>query len=303
MKDWHQFSSRPYEAIDIALLSVAPPRHTQVRQLMGRQLGPAILDGVLAFAERRAADLLNPRLDAVTEFAEPLSREIAAQLIGLDEDDAEFMLQATRDAYATPDPWIAQFAAIDRVAPRSGMYRDIAGKADGSLAPAEVGSLVRLLWAASTATSERLISSCVLRLLHHPSVREDLVRDPARIPAFIEEIIRLHPPEPMIMREAVVDAVVGGATIPRGGAVKVCLPAVNRDPRRFDEPDRLRLDRGRSGHIGFGTGPHQCIGAALSRRTVNVAISVLLRAMPDFRAVAPAPPLRAMPPSHLVIES
>jgi cytochrome P450 len=107
----------------------------------------------------------------------------------------------------------------------------------------------------------------------------------------------------MIMREAVADAAVGGAKIPRGGAVKVCLPAVNRDPRRFEEPDRPRLDRGRSGHMGFGNGPHQCIGAALARRTVNVAISVLLREMPDFREAAPAPPLRAMPPPHLLIES
>ncbi len=72
--------------------------------------------------------------------------------------------------------------------------------------------------------------------------------------------------------------------------MKICLPAANRDPARFPDPDAFRLDRGAGRNIAFGAGPHHCIGAALARRSLDVAIGTLLRDMPDFRSATPALP-------------
>jgi cytochrome P450 len=302
MKDWERFSNRPYEPVDIAMLSVSPPRHTEVRRAVGPLLGADAVAAVVALAERRAPELLNPPLDVVADYARPLSRLVASELMGFDEADTAALLEANREADAAPTPMLAQFAAMDAVAPRCRAYRELARDAGDVLSTEEIGSLMRLLWVASTATSERLVAFCVLRLLHHEAVWQELMRDPNLIPSFTDEVIRLHPPEPMIFREATADVEIGAVTVPAGSSVMVCLPAANRDPKRFDEPDRLRLDRAPGRHIGFGVGPHHCIGAALSRKTVPVAVAAVLQMLPALHSLEPAlPPLEAHAPERLLV--
>jgi cytochrome P450 len=301
LKDSQRFSSRPFEPIDIALLSASPPRHTEVRRLIASRFSTRALDELVTGVEAHAASLLVPPIDVVAGYARPVSCGVAAQLVGLDEADSAIMAEAGAvEAF----PFLSQSAAWERVGHHSRLQQEMLRDAGNVLSPIEVASLARLLWVASTSTTERLITSCVHRLLHHEAVRRRLEAEPELLPAFIDEVIRLHPPEATIKREATEDVDIGGVTIPAQSFVQIALSAVNRDPAQFADPAELRLDRGHGRHVGFGTGPHTCIGAALARRTVRVAIATLLRELPSFRSPAGSlPPLQAGAPRRLLIEA
>jgi cytochrome P450 len=118
----------------------------------------------------------------------------------------------------------------------------------------------------------------VLRLVEQPELQERIAADRALLPLFIDEVLRLHPPELLVPRLTRQDVTIGGADIPAGALVHICVAAANRDPAMFDAPDRLRLDRPARRHFAFGSGIHHCVGAPLARRIVAAALGALLDA-------------------------
>jgi len=207
------------------------------------------------------------------------------------------------------DPTDAFIASLDRRAERSTLYGRLGPDSAGLLDDAEVRSVIRLLWLAATMTTERAITRSVLRLLQHPDVRERVETDPALVGPFVEEVLRLHPPEHMVSRRTTRAVEVGGVTVPSGAPVQLCISAANRDPARFDEPASLRLDRTPKGHLTFGGGIHRCIGAPLARSVIAVAVRTLLQGAPGFRAREPLATIphfatmTALAPERLVIGS
>jgi cytochrome P450 len=99
----------------------------------------------------------------------------------------------------------------------------------------------------------------------------------------------------MVPRLTTAAAEIGGATIPPGAEVLLCLAAANRDPARFPEPAALRLGRSPAANLSFGGGAHRCIGAALARSQVSIALGELFRAAPEFRAAEPLAAVRYAP--------
>ena len=106
-------------------------------------------------------------------------------------------------------------------------------------------------------------------------LRYCLSREPARIPAAIEEMLRLESPVQGLCRTTTRDVVRHGVTIPSGAKVLLLFAAANRDEREFPDPDRLDLDRAAPRHLGFGYGAHYCVGAALARLMGRVAFEEL----------------------------
>ena len=173
----------------------------------------------------------------------------------------------------------------DRGRPRGRPHLENSGRSPESSAGARPASP---LATASTETAERLIARAVLILLQRDDLRRTLADEPALLPAFVEEVLRLFPPEPTLLREAVRPASVGGVEIKAGGQLRLSVAAANRDPSRFEAPHALRLDLPKRHHFAFGGGVHQCIGAGLGRRLALVALRTLLRRAPGL---APAEPL------------
>ena len=281
------FSSAPYSFVDTAMLSVDPPLHGPVRRLVGRFFNGETLRRLEAQAGELAAALLKDEIEIVGEFARPLSRRIAASLLGFDEAAMDEIARAEEACEASDEPFPRILAAIDAVAPRAQLMGTLLREGGGVIAADDAISLIRLLWLASTATTERTLAQCVLRLAEAPALHRRLLAEPKLIPAMVEEVLRLTPPENLIQRRAVAASAIGGVPIPAGAAVQICLPAANRDPLRYEAPGELRLDRIGSGALSFGSGIHQCVGGPMTRRVINAAMRAFIE-----RSASATRPLR-----------
>jgi cytochrome P450 len=263
-------SNQRYEDIDAVLLAADPPEHTAIRRITSRYFSREVIEAIgRATAEAAPRLLERRRLDAVRDYAEPLSELAAAQLIGLEED----ALQDVRAAGAHVTDFARYVGELRALADRAAMYERL--RNDG-LNETQARSLVALFWVASTKTTERAIVAATFRLVMHDDIRRELQRDAEAIPRFLEEVLRLHQPEPMLRRLAKAPVELGGMTIPAGSIVYLCLAGANRDPARYEHPHELRLDRGGSGHLSFGHGTHYCIGATLAKTVVDAAVRELL---------------------------
>jgi cytochrome P450 len=264
-------SNQPYEDVDAVLLGADPPSHTTIRRISTRYFSRDVIERLGAAAAKAAPLLLaKPRLDLVSEFAAPLSEMIAAQLVGFDD----LTLGEARATGAHFDDFLRYVRDLRALADRATLYEALRGD---ELDDAQARSLVALFWVASIKTTERTIAACAFHLLTRDEVRRDLAADPSAVAGFIDEVLRLHPPEPMLRRSAKAPVDLGGRAIPPGALVYLCLAAANRDPARYEEPHTLRYDRNTAGHLAFGHGVHHCIGATLARAVVEAAVREMLR--------------------------
>lgn len=275
-----RFSSAPYAFIDGAMLAADPPHHGPVRKLVSRLFAGDTLRRLETLAAETAEALLQPRMEVVTGWARPVSRAVAADLVGLDTASAEPILAAERAAEAAPHAgsFASVCAAIDAVVPQARLFDRLHAEGADLLGPNDVRSLVRLLWLASTATTERVIAQAVLALARDPALHRRLREEPSLLGPFVDEVVRLYPPENLIRRRAGAATRLAGASLPDEAEIAICLPAANRDAAHFAAPHDLRLERGGPPPLSFGHGIHHCVGAPMTRRVVTAAIGALVRA-------------------------
>jgi len=292
------FSNSAYSAIDRVLLAADPPDHQRVRRVVSRVFAPQAIQRLTAYAAQEALNLLDQTLDVVGDYAVPLSARVAAELLGLDGA----ALAAIAAVRAQPNADTGQLVStIDELADRCTMFPRLR---DDGFDDTQARSLIRLFWLAATSTTERAIAHCVLLLLAHENMR-----DPDLVPPFVEEVLRLHPPELLVPRVASCDVELGGVAVPAGALIYLCLAAANRDPSKYDAPAQFRLNRPKRRMLTFGGGPHMCIGAALGRNVLQVALRTLLTAAPHFRMAEPYDGLAgwssmtSSPVGRLVIET
>ena len=283
------FSSGPYRDIDAVLLGADPPTHAAVRKLISRLFSAEALNRMIAAAHAKAEELIAPELDVVAQFAAPISRAVAAELIGLDDDDVAEILRALEESMSAAEPLAEFIRRLDGLADRGRLFATLQREAGDLLGEAELRSLIRLLWLAATTTTERVICRGVLRLMQHEDVHRAVQKDRALLAPFIEEVMRLHPPEHLVPRRTIGPVRLGGCDLPAGALVYLCVSAANRDPARYDDPAALQLDRSFRRHFAFGGGIHQCVGAPLTRRIVALAIDALVE-----RGFRPLQPLDAI---------
>jgi cytochrome P450 len=153
-----------------------------------------------------------------------------------------------------------------------------------------IGTLIVLLGAAGESTAS-LLGSTVGILAEDTGLQARLRADPSLVPAFVEEAIRLESPFRGHYRQARRDTELAGVTIPAGATVYLLWAAANRDPKEFDRPDEVVLDRQPPRHhLGFGRGAHFCVGAPLARLEASVAVGRLLNGTTSFRLDPRRPP-------------
>ena len=117
-----------------------------------------------------------------------------------------------------------------------------------------------------------------MRLLaDHPDVWEAMKTDPDLAVAVFEESLRLESPVQGNSRTSAPHPVeIEGFTIPPETKVLLLHAAANRDPDKFEDPDRIVLDRSPNNHAGFGLGAHHCVGSFLARLEIRIMLEELL---------------------------
>jgi len=170
----------------------------------------------------------------------------------------------------------------------------LAVRVDGEPLPEEmiVGTIRQVLVVGLIAPSV-VIGSIAVHLSRHPDLQAQLRADPALMPAAIEELLRLYAPYRGFARTATCPVTVRDRTIPAGEPIALVYASANRDADVFDDPDSFRIDRpNMKDSLAFGRGPHNCVGAALARLELRVAIEELLAAAPSFTLAGEPKPTR-----------
>ena len=150
----------------------------------------------------------------------------------------------------------------------------------------EVSGLMMVLFLGGVESTAGLTGNLFKLLAENPEQRALLQRDPALIPAAIEEALRFITPLQLTARTTSREVTLHGVTIPAGGRVVLLTGAANRDERQFPDPDRFDITRGRSRHLGFGEGVHGCLGAPLARLEARIALEEALPVLGDYELAA-----------------
>jgi cytochrome P450 len=278
-----------------------PPKHTAQRGLLMRLITPKRLKeneaSLLRLADQRI-DLFHARgeCEFVGEYAGPYTLLVIADLLGVPEEDhAEFLDQLMHNDHLemthSPLEYLyGQFTTYIEERRREPRHDVMTGLAtatfpDGTLPPVEdVMKIASNLFAAGQETTARLLGTALRTLGERPELQQQLRDDRSLVPIFIEETLRLEPPINGTFRLSRTPTKVRDTDIPAGSTVMVLPSGANRDPREFDDPDELRLDRENARqHIAFGHGIHTCAGAPLARAESNVSLQRLLDRMGDIR--------------------
>lgn len=283
------------------MVMMDPPDHTRLRKLVSRSFTLRRTADLRPRVEQIAAELLDDLrgdpVDLVAAYAGPLPVQVICELLGVPvEDRAEF--SAWSNALVDqPSPeetvagssnlvrYLGELVERNRSEPDTALLSALTEVADDGdrLSHDELVGMGVLLLVAGNETTINLVGNALLGLFTHPDQLALLRERPELTPSLVEEVLRWDSPvQSLAYRFAIEDVDVGGTTIPAGASVFLSLAAANRDPSRFPDADRLRIDRDTSGHVGFGHGVHHCLGAQLARMEGEVAIRSLLARYPDL---------------------
>jgi cytochrome P450 len=213
--------------------------------------------------------------------------ELAATL---DPQTAAAAQTQTRDAELALTGYLRELVGERRASPDDSILSALITAEDEGdrLTTGEIVSTALLLLVAGFETTVNLIGNGTVALLGDPDGWDRLRRDPALVPAAVEEMLRYDSPVQLTARTATEDVEVGGRVIAAGQPVIVFIGGANRDPAVFDQPDEFRIGRPDPGrHLSFSLGMHHCLGAALARLEGRIAIEELTRRYPALELAAP----------------
>lgn len=295
-----------------------PPRHHQLRRLVGAAFSPKVVAGLAPRIAEITGELLDAtggsaEFDLVPTLAYPLPVTVIAELLGLPATDRElFAIWADRlfgrevadptdpelgkkidEATADMLAYLLEHCRDRRAHPREDLISKLATvEADGErLTDTEVVNFSLVLLLAGHITTTALLGNTVLCLDEHPEVLAELRADRSLVPAAIEEVLRYRSSFTQVGRVTMTEIELSGQAIPADAIVTPWLLSANRDEREFLHPDRFDIHRAANHHVAFGYGIHFCIGQLLARVEARVAVGVLLDRYAEI-SLTPGVPLR-----------
>lgn len=293
-----------------------PPDHERLRRLVSRAFTPrrvTQMEGDVEEIVHRCLDGLHPsgRADLVDEFAYPVPVAVICRLLGLPDRDQDRVRRLAAPLALAFDVDLFRNQAIEQAGDRAareltaylrvvsatpalrrsgGLLEELLdATADDHLGPDEAIATAALLLLAGHETTSNLVSAGIHALLDHPDEADRWRSDTPSVQATaVDELLRFVSPVQFTLRVVLEPMNVGGVDIGAGELLALLLGAANRDPDVFDDPQRLDLSRQPNPHVGFGTGIHACLGAALARLEAQIMIPAVLRRWPDLRPDGPA---------------
>jgi cytochrome P450 len=301
-----------FRSFGLTMLQQDPPDHTRLRGLV-----------VKAFTARRVEDMRSRiqqivdetldriipqgRMDLIEDFAFRLPVTIICDMLGIPDEHRELFYTGSRDSGRILEPvplspeeikdgnarsamsamYFQQLFELRRKEPGDDLTTQLvqAEEAGDKLTNEELTANIILLFGAGHETTVNLIGNGLLALHRNPEQLALLKAKPELITNAIEEFLRYDSSVQMTGRVTLEDIEdLGGKRIPKGETVLCLLGSANHDPAVYpDHPERLDITRPNVRPLSFGGGIHFCLGAQLARLEAEVAISTLLRRLPDLR--------------------
>ena len=320
LTDWESFvSSRgvgltdykthpPYRGPSL-VLETDPPLHTHRRNVLNQVLSPAAVRALrprfAAAAEALAARVAEAgTCDGISDIAEAYPLTVFPDALGMPEAGRENLLPYGNFVFNSMGPrnalleaslaelpplneWVTRQSQREALTP-DGFGAAIHACADrGEITAEEAPLLVRSLLSAGVDTTVNGIGAALFCLARNPGEWARLHADPSLARGAFEEAVRFESPVQTFFRTTARDVVLGGTPIPEGRKVLMFLAAANRDPRRWDDPDRYDITRNAAGHVGFGAGIHMCVGQVLARLEGEVMLQALARHVARLEPAGP----------------
>ena len=307
LRDQKTFSSdvaqrAPDDTRAPSMLFSDPPIHSRLRKLVSRAFSPNRIATQREPIAERCEQLMtkmskHQQVDLITALAAPLPVTVIAAMLGVEDGNME-KFKYWSDAifgnigdilFAQPTPEVEKASAemnayftakIEelRQHPQDHLLGNLIETEtdDGKLSNEELLSFCALLLIAGNETTTGLILGSV-RVFHEiPETFQQLKENPDLVPTFIEETLRFYSPFSMTVRRATCDVELGGQHISAGELVLPLMASANRDETIFADPDKFIIDRATNPHLGFGSGIHNCLGAALARLEGEIAVRGLI---------------------------
>ena len=309
--DW---LSAEYRGRDLFILMQDPVDHMKYRPLVSKAFVGQAIDALIPLMRETAQSLVekirpNEEIDFLEDFAYPYVHKIIGKITGVEEGQSleevrQWMGLIGKVTRTRPDDQyiraleaalLAQKVHFDaiirdrRERPRQDLISALVhSKVDGEyLTDHMLRNALDLLLVAGYHTSLQILCHSMIWLSRRPEIRWALAADPHLIPAFVEELLRLESIASAILRQTTDKITLSGVIIPKGATVFLLLAAANRDPSQFPDPGEFKMGRKNiKRHMAFGHGPHTCVGAALARLEVRIALETILAAFDNFSCPA-----------------
>ncbi|MFF1298366.1 MULTISPECIES: cytochrome P450 [unclassified Streptomyces] len=318
--DWQHFESgagvgladfrheKPWRPPSL-LLEADPPRHDAPRRVLREILAPPALRRLREAWQQAAEELVEHVLadatefDAFTELARAFPLAVFPDAVGLGPHGRENLLPYGNMAFNSFGPvndlvkadahrvaelsaWVRAQCAREALA-EDGFGARIWAAADrGDLTHAQAPLVVRSLLTAGVDTTVHGLAACLYAFATHPEQWQRLRERPELARVAFDEAVRWQSPVQTFFRTATTDVTIAGTVVPQGMKILMFLGAANRDPDRWDAPDRFDLTRDPSGHVGFGMGIHQCVGQHVARLEAEALLTALARRVEHIELTA-----------------
>jgi cytochrome P450 len=291
------------------ILEADPPAHTRTRAVLSRVLSPAVMKQIrnrfVAAAEVKIDELLaKGSVDAVADLAEAYPLSVFPDAVGLKQEGREHLLPyagVVFNAFGPPNE--LRQTAIERSQPHQAYVQEqcqrdnlasggfgacIHARVDaGDITAAEAPMLVRSLLSAGIDTTVNGLGAAIYCLARFPEEWARLRNDPSLARNAFEEAVRFESPVQTFFRTTTKDVDIGGHGVGEGQKILMFLGAANRDPRRWADPDRYDITRKTSGHVGFGSGIHMCVGQLVARLEGEAMLAALARKVATIEITGP----------------
>jgi 4-methoxybenzoate monooxygenase (O-demethylating) len=287
------------------LLETDPPLHDRTRGLMNKVVSLASLRAMRADWAAKAQALVKElvvrrRFNAIADLAEEFPLRVFPDTIGLMDEGRENLIPygtATFNAFGPRNrlfeegnakaagaiAWVAEACKRENLKP-GGWGMGVYAAADrGDCTADEAERLVRSFLSAGVDTTVNGIGNMILAFAENPDEWAKLRTNPKLALRAFEESLRFDGTVQTFFRTAARDTVIEDIVIPQGSKLLLFFAAANRDPRRWEEPERFNIERVTSGHLGFGFGIHQCLGQMMARMEAEVLLEALIPHVAGFR--------------------
>lgn len=290
-----------------------PPHHRRLRRVFQEQFSARAIDRYRTLIERVTRSLLARRAapgtvgDLVADVARPLPALVFARWLGVPQQhgpsfwfwnarvgdlilgaaQGEAEYRTSLQSLVNLDDYLADLVAQRRAEPQDDLISAVLaeGRVGDTVTDAEFVAMLTQMAFAGGETTSNLIANGARALLRHPDELAAVRADPELLPAAVEEAMRFDGPSKMSVRSVAADFELDGHTLRAGERIFLATAAANRDPARFADPGAFSVRRTDPGHLGFGFGPHFCIGAALARLVARSVLGVLVEQHPDLYLV------------------